>query len=356
MIAPPWFEVPPSLYGGTESVVASLIDGLASRGHHVALIASGRARTRASSFHRVYAQPPSDELGRSVPELFSAAEAARILAGMSVDIVHDHSLAGPLLARGRDTPTLVTMHGEAGGAIGDYFQSLRDTVGVVAISHSQRRQRPLNWVGVVHNAVDVSRFPFRERKDGYLLWLGRYCAEKGPDLAIDAARAAGRTIVLAGKRRDPLEHRYFDEVIRPRLGPDTEVVGEVGGSQKTEMLAAASALLFPIRWAEPFGMVMIEAMATGTPVIALRRGSVPEIVDHGRTGYVLDDISGFPAAIDALEHLRPVDARRRVEQHFDVSVMTRAYERLYRRVLARSAKGTRALPRGRAQLRRISTA
>ncbi|WP_353808322.1 glycosyltransferase family 4 protein [Agromyces sp. SYSU T00194] len=337
MIAPPWFEVPPVGYGGTEAVVASLVDGLVALGHRVVLIASGPSRTRADSYHGVFARPPSAELGSPLPEVILAADAGRELEHLDVDLVHDHSLAGPLLARGRRTPTLATMHGTLEGPTGDYFELLAGTIGLVAISDAQRAQRPaLPWAGVVHNAIDVSTFPFRADKDDYLLWLGRYGPEKAPHLAIDAARAAGRRIVLAGKLREPSERRYFEEVISPRLGGDTDLIGEVDGAQKRALLAGAAALLFPIQWSEPFGLVMVEAMATGTPVVALRRGSVPEVIDHGRTGFVLDRIEEFPDAIDAAMRLDPADARRHVERNFDLPVMARGYEHLYRRVLAES--------------------
>ncbi len=267
MVAPPWFELPPVGYGGIEVVVSDLVNQLSDRGTDVLLIGAGRDRTRAKRFHATFATPPSERLGTPVPEVIHAARVGQILRSEVVDLVHDHTLAGPLLAFGRDVPTVVTMHGPVRGELGDYYEALAADIGLIAISDSQRRLNPcLNWVGTVHNAVDVATFPFRDRKDEYLVWLGRACADKAPHLAIDAARAVGRRIVLSGKCTEPAEKEYFAREVEPRLGPDATYIGQVGPEQKRELLAGASAMLFPVQWEEPFGMVMIEAMACGTPV------------------------------------------------------------------------------------------
>jgi len=331
MIAPPWFELPPKGYGGTEAVVASLVDGLVRRGHDVTLVAAGEHRTRATRFHAVYDVPPTSLLGTPMPEVVVAAEAARVLETFEVDVVHDHTLAGPLLARGRQIPTVTTMHGPVTGANGDYVERLGRSVDVVAISDAQRRANPrLNWVGTVHNAIDVASFPYRAEKDDYVLWLGRFNPDKGAHLAIDAARAAGRPIVLAGKLNEAGEREYFETFVRPRLGDDVEYVGEADARTKCDLLAYARALAFPIQWEEPFGMVMIEAMACGTPVVAMDRGSVPEVVEHGRSGLVVDSFADFVDALEAVDELDPADARMRAEEMFDVDVMAAGYERVYR--------------------------
>jgi glycosyltransferase involved in cell wall biosynthesis len=335
MVAPPWFELPPRGYGGIESVVADLVDQLADRGHEVTLIGAGNNGTQAGRFHPVYRVPPSDRVGTAMPEVIHAAATARLLEELNVDVVHDHSLAGPLLARGLPVPMVVTMHVPAQGEFGDYFGWLGGCVDVVAISEAQRRMNPaLNWVGRVYNAVDVDTFPFRSQKDDYLLWLGRFNQDKGPHLAIDAARAAGMRIVLAGKRSEPVEQSFFDTEIVPRLGPDVDYVGEADAAQKRQLLAGARALAFPLQWEEPFGMVMIEAMACGTPVVALRRGSVPEVVEHGRTGLVVEDFERFPAALRAAESIDPAACRARVREHFDLTVMAAGYERIYHSLVA----------------------
>ena len=343
MVAPPWFELPPRGYGGTEAVVAALVDGLVARGHEVTLVAAGEHRTAATAFHRVYDEPPTERLGTPIPEVIAAAEAARAIDDAEVDVVHDHTLAGPLLARGRRQPTVVTMHGPVTGESGDYHERLGSTVDLVAISDAQRRLNPrLNWVGTVHNAIDVPSFPFRAEKDDYVLWLGRFSPDKAPDLAIEAARRAGRRIVLAGKLNEASEFEYFDDVVRPLLGGDAEYVGEADAALKRELLSHARSLVFPIQWEEPFGMVMIEAMACGTPVVAMRRGSVPEIVEHGRSGLVVDDFSRFPRALALAEELDPAEVRTEAERRFDLPVMARGYERVYR-MLAEGTQSIRSL-------------
>jgi glycosyltransferase involved in cell wall biosynthesis len=249
--------------------------------------------------------------------------------------VHDHTIAGPLLARGRSAPTVVTAHGPVTGFHADYYQRLGRTVNLVAISDAQRRANSdLSWFGTVHNAVDVASFPFRADNDGYVLWLGRFSNEKGPQLAIDAARAAGIPIVLAGKLNEPDEREFFAREIAPRLGVGVDYVGEADASLKRVLLSGARALVFPIQWEEPFGMVMIEAMACGTPVVAMRRGSVPQVVRDRVSGLVVDTYDELVAAIDLVSAIDPADCRAHVEKYFDLPVMARGYERVYRAVVA----------------------
>jgi glycosyltransferase involved in cell wall biosynthesis len=334
MIAPPWFTVPPQGYGGVENMCADLVDGLVARGHEVTLIGAGEPGTRASRFLPTYADPPSGRLGEPLPEVLHTAAVARILDSLDVDLVHDHTLAGPLLARGRGAPTVVTMHGPVAGEPGEYYRQLGDTVSLVAISAAQRRAAPdLPWRGTVHNAVDVTSFPFRTAKDEMALFLGRLHPDKGVHLAIDAARAAGLPIVVAGKCTEPRELEYFRTCIEPRLGPDVTIFGTADAAAKRDLLARAAVLVFPILWDEPFGMVMIEAMACGTPVVALRRGAVPEVVVDGVTGVLCDDPADLPAAITAARRLSPADCRAQVESCFAAATMVAGYEAVYRAVL-----------------------
>ncbi|MCW2943865.1 MAG: sle [Actinoallomurus sp.] len=345
---PPWFDVPPLAYGGIEALVADLADALIACGHEVVLVGAGKNGTRAR-FLRTYEEAPSDRLGEAMPEVLQAAWTNHYLDDMELDIVHDHSLAGPLTARGRTVPTVVTAHAPCSGEMVAYYRHLSRDVHLVAISEAQQRLAPdLDWAATVHNAIKVADFPFRTRKDDYVLFIGRFSPIKGAHLAIDAARRAGRPIVLAGKLQEPAEQAYFDAEVRPRLGADAEFIGEVGMRAKQELYAAAHCLLFPILWEEPFGLVMIEAMACGTPVVALRRGSVPEVVRDGVTGFTRDDPGELPAAIDAAGDLAPEACRRHVTRHFDVSIMAAGYERVYRR-LAGGGTGTGdTLPAGAA--------
>jgi glycosyltransferase involved in cell wall biosynthesis len=334
MIAPPWFAVPPPAYGGIEAMVADLVDGLVARGHDVTLIAAGSPGTPAQRSIATYPDPPSRRLGDPMPEVLHAATAACALDGMEVDVVHDHTLAGPLLARGRRVPTVVTAHGPVTGEPGDYLARLGTTIDLVAISEAQRRLRPeINWLATIHHGIDVASYPLGSGGGDHLRFIGRFTPDKGAHLAIDAARRAGRRIVVAGKCNEPAEHAYFDQAIAPRLGPDVQYVGEADAATKRELYAGATALLFPVQWEEPFGLVMVEAMACGTPVVALNRGSVPEIVCHGVTGEIVDDPADLPDAVERAESLDRRRCRAHVQNRFDLPRMVVAYEAAYRTVV-----------------------
>ncbi len=339
MVAPPYFTVPPDGYGGVEAVVADLVDALVDRGHHVTLIGAGRHGTKAQRFFSTYDQPPSHGLGQTLPEVVHAAHAARIVDGLTVDLVHDHTLAGPLLARGRSCPTIVTAHGPVDGEPGLYYQALDDCLELVAISEAQRAKAPhLPWVATVANAIRVESFPFNDRKEEFALFLGRFHPEKAPHLALEAARAAQLSIVLAGKCAEPIEREYFAREIEPRLGPDVVVFGPADALEKRDLLARARCLLFPVLWDEPFGLVMTEAMACGTPVVALRRGSVPEVVVDGHTGIIVDHPNQLAGAVARAASIDPAECRRHVEENFSIEGMAAGYEVAYRRALRRARR------------------
>ncbi len=335
MIAPPYFDIPPTAYGGIEAVVADLVDALIDRDHEVTLIGAGRHRTRARRFLATYQRQPADRLGEPLPEVVHAAQVARLLEDLDADVVHDHTLAGPLLARGRLAPTVVTVHGPATGEYGTYYSALGSTVGLVAISDAQRAKAPgLPWTATVHNAIRTDTFPFRAEKDEFALFLGRFHPDKAPHLAVDAARAARLPIVLAGKCTEPAERAYFTREVAPRLGPDTTMFGVADAAAKRDLLARAACLVFPICWDEPFGLVVIEAMACGTPVVALRRGAVHELIMPGQTGVIVDHPSELAGAIDEARRLDPWICRKHVQQNFTTDLMAAAYEAVYRRALA----------------------
>jgi glycosyltransferase involved in cell wall biosynthesis len=335
MIAPPYFDIPPTAYGGVEAVVADLVDALIDRNHQVTLIGAGRHRTHAQRFLATYQRQPADQLGEPLPEVVHAAQVARLLEDLDADVVHDHTLAGPLLARGRVAPTVVTVHGPASGEPGTYYGALGSTVGLVAISDAQRAKAPgLPWAATVHNAIRVETFPFRAVKDKFALFLGRFHPDKAPHLAIEAARAARLPIVLAGKCAEPAERAYFTREVEPRLGPDTTMFGVADAAAKRDLLARAACLVFPICWDEPFGLVMIEAMACGTPVVALRRGAAPELILPGQTGVIVDHPGELAGAIDEARRLDPWICRKHVQQNFTTDLMAAGYEAVYRRALA----------------------
>ncbi|NUT51956.1 MAG: glycosyltransferase family 4 protein [Saccharothrix sp.] len=334
MVAPPWFELPPSAYGGIESMCADLVDRLVERGNRVVLVGVGRNGT-AAEFRSTMECAQPERMGQGVPEVVHAAALPAILADLDVDVVHDHSLAGPLLARGRPVPTVVTAHRPVTGETGRYYRELDGTVHLVAVSDVQRGLAPgLGWAGTVHNAIPVADFPFRRDKEDFALFLGRAAPFKGIPEAIAAAREAGVPLRVAAKCREPEEHEYFRREVEPLLGPGVEWLGEVDRAAKLELLTAARCLLFPIRWAEPFGLVMVEAMACGTPVVATRRGSVPEVVADGETGFVCDDHASLVAGLRRVDALSPDRCRAEAVRRFDVDLMAARYEGVYRGAVA----------------------
>jgi len=334
MIMPPWYEVPPAGYGGLERVCASLIDGLIARGHDVTLFGTGTHTGTRATFVSTHPELQYPRLLESMPELVHVTKVNEMLDPSSFDIVHDHTTIGPVTAAHRSIPSVVTVHGCPVGELKQYMSQVDSSVALVAISHSQRRMAAdLNWFGTVHHGIEVEEPIKAVPSGGPVLWLGRFDPEKGPDLAIEAARKAGLPLVLAGKCNQRGEWRYLDEVITPMLGTDVELVLNAERSRTNALLDEASSLLMSIRWEEPFGMVMIEAMARGTPVVAMRRGSVPEVILDGRTGFICADEAELPEALHAAAKLDPSACVAHVRTSFSVELMAHRYERVYRKLI-----------------------
>ena len=339
LVAPPYFDVPPIGYGGVEAVVADLADALVARGHQVTLLGAGRAGT-AARFVPLWDRTLPDRLGQPYPEVMNALKVRRavacIAAADGIDIVHDHTFAGPLNApayRGLGITTVVTVHGPIDDDLYPYYRELGDEVGLIAISDRQRELAPdLNWVGRVHNALRVQDWPFRADKQDYALFLGRFAPYKGAHLAVRAAHEAGIPLVLAGKCDEPAEKAYFEQQVRPLLTDRDHFFGPADALSKRKLLAGARCLLFPVLWEEPFGMVMIEAMACGTPVVALRGGAVPEVVIDGVTGLIRDRPAELPAAIERAASLDPAACRRHVAANFGVAQFGSGYEQIYQQL------------------------
>jgi glycosyltransferase involved in cell wall biosynthesis len=330
VVAPPWYPVPPDAYGGIERVCYDLVQGLVDDGHDVTLVGAGPDGTSAR--YRPALPDPPRGLGTveaPVQEVRYAAAVAEVLDGVSADVVHDHSLAGPLLGVSGTRPTLVTAHGPTDGPVGDYYSRLR--LPFVATSLAQRKHAPaVSWFATIYNGIPVERFPFRVEKDDYALFLGRLSPEKGAHLAAEAAQKAGVSIVLAGKASEPGERQYLENEVLPQLRGSSTFIGEVHGPQRDELLAGARCLLSPVQWEEPFGLVNVEALACGTPVVALPRGSLPEIVRHGRTGYLCSDVTGLAEGILRADELDATACRTDALDRFDIRVMVRSYEQAYR--------------------------
>jgi glycosyltransferase involved in cell wall biosynthesis len=344
ILAPTWFAVPPTGYGGIELVVSLLADGLVDAGHEVTLFASGDSLTKASLSY-IFEEAPSELIGRSLPEIRHAL--ACYERADEFDVINDHS-GIPAAALGGlvQTPVLHTVHGpldthetqHAYGAIAE----IAPAVGLISISENQRRPMPdLPWVATVPNAIDLSIYPSKPHKGDYLLFLGRFSPDKGAHRAVAVAMELGLPLKMAGKNREPKERQYFAELVEPHLGHGgIEYLGEVTHGEKVELLQDARATLFPIEWEEPFGLVMIESMACGTPVIATRHGAVPEVIEQGVSGIIVENYREMAAALEQADALDPNECRRYVEDRFAPERMVGDYERAYREALARTTAST----------------
>jgi glycosyltransferase involved in cell wall biosynthesis len=324
--------MPPRGYGGLEMIASALVDGLVDRGHDVTLFGAGERTGTKAKFVSTTPTLQFPRLGETLPDVLHTARVNRLIRAGDFDIVHDHTAPGPLTAGRLTTPTVLTVHGGVDGELGDYYEELGDTIRLIAISHSQRRKRPtLPWIATVHNGltVDDTVVGREQPGDGPVVWLARFNPDKGPDLAIEACREAGLPLVLAGKCNEALEERYFNNVITPMLDDSVEVLVNAERPQIQARLRAARCMILPIRWEEPFGMVMIEAMVEGVPVVALRRGAVPEIIRDGVTGFICDTVDELPDALHAASELDPAACMSHVRENFSGEVMAERYERAY---------------------------
>ncbi|MGW3166875.1 glycosyltransferase family 4 protein [Streptomyces sp. NPDC001142] len=328
--------MPPRGYGGTESVCDSLVRALVARGHRVEVVGGGGSQLDVPVYS-AYPEPMPLRINDAIVDVRHAMLVEDILAQSSFDIVHDHTLMGPWLASKRDGASLTTVHNAVGKDYLAYTERASRLAPVVGVSESHVRSLPsVRWAGFVHNGIPTARLPYADRthREDWILFLGRTVRVKGMHTAIDAARAAGRRIVLAAKCNEAPEKKYFAEWIEPRLGPDVEWLGEVDFATKGELLSRASCLLNPVDWNEPFGLVMAEAQACGTPVVALDRGASAELVEHGVTGWICETPEELPTALPKVESLSSEACRERAVTRFDESTMAAGYERLYRELLA----------------------
>jgi glycosyltransferase involved in cell wall biosynthesis len=344
-VAPPLETVPPTRYGGTERVVSTLTEELVRRGHDVTLFASGDSHTTARLVPTVeralwHRNPAYEDLAP-----FWAVTLGAVWDQVDqFDVIHSHlDYFGFPMARACRPTTVTTLHGRLDlPQLEPVYRAFCD-VPLVSISQTQRKPAShANWVGNVYHGIDMDQFSCRAGAGSYLVFLGRISPEKGLDVAIRVARRAGYSIKIAA--REPLRERddsnarrdadYYQHVIQPLLRePGVEMIGQVGGRDKGTLLREAAALLFPIQWPEPFGLVMIEAMACGTPVVAFRNGSVPEVIDDGLTGWIVDTEDDMVAALDRLGELDRTRCRAEAEKHFSSQVMAEAYEAIYLRLI-----------------------
>jgi glycosyltransferase involved in cell wall biosynthesis len=340
VLSPVWFAVPPTGYGGIELVVSLLADGLAEARHDITLFASGDSMTKGK-LSAVYPTAPSELIGRAMPDL------RHVLACYSradeFDVINDHTgMLGAALGGLVDTPVLHTVHGPLDASepqeVYGRIARVAPDVGLISISENQRRPMPdLPWAATIPNAIDLSIYPCKPHLGEYLLFLGRMSPDKGAHRAIAVAMDLGIPLKIAGKRAELKERQYFAEFVEPHIGHGVEYLGEVTHGQKVELLQDARATLFPIEWEEPFGLVMIESMACGTPVIATRHGAVPEVIEDGVSGIIVDNYRKMGEALEAADALDPIECRRYVEERFAPERMVEDYVTAYREAIERRA-------------------
>ncbi len=355
-IAPPWLPIPPKHYGGTENVIFNLVEEQVAQGHDVTLFAPGDARTSAKlvSFFPQSLIESGTPWTMHLKAYYHLHKAVDYIKEHSFDIVHTHLSSSsdlyifPLTA-GLATPHVTTLHSNfpfdrdaRSSRIGDadqYYMDWAPSVPVIAISESARKHvpYPLNFVGVVHHGIPLQDFtPSRRKRGDYFVWLGRFMPEKGAHRAIEAAKRAHVPLILAGviDRHVKESMDYFEEVIKPQIGTDgITYVGPVNMKQKNNLFSRARGFLNPIEWEEPFGMVMIEAMALGCPVITFARGAAPEIVVDGETGFLVNSVDEMVRCIPQIDEIDRGAVRRHMERNFSVRVMAEKYVQIYRQLI-----------------------
>jgi glycosyltransferase involved in cell wall biosynthesis len=341
MLAPPWIPIPPPGYGGIEYVLALLCDALVERGNDVELFCAPGSHSKAT-VHPLLPAPHPEAIERS---LFEADHVARAFAafddaaaaGHPFDVVHDHCGYTTLaMADRQGLPLVHTVHGSFDNDTSAFYDHHGSKGGVVCISQSQAGYAPAgaNVVAVVHNPIDVDAWPVGYQKQDYLLWLGRFVPEKGPQRAIKVARATGRRLLLAGVVQ-PRYERFFASEIEPYIdGDQIRYVGEVGGARKQRLFADAFAFLMPITWPEPFGMVIVESLAAGTPVLAFNHGAAPEIIEHGRNGFLVENEDEMVATVERAAEIDPAECRRSAER-FAPHRVAAGYEAVYGEAIER---------------------
>jgi glycosyltransferase involved in cell wall biosynthesis len=334
IIAPPWVPVPPPAYGGTENVLDTLARGLQAAGHDVLLYATGDSTCPVPTEWTFDEALGTVETG-AASELLHAINAYRRILEWDADVVHDHTLVGPVYSEWLDVPVVTTNHGPFNSELGPLYRAIHERVPVIAISERHAELALGMQVGaVIHHGVDVDSFPLGDGDGGYAAFLGRMNPDKGVHTAALVAREAGVPLLIAAKMREPAEHAYFRDRVEPLLNDDVRYIGEIPFAEKVALLRDASCLINPIAWEEPFGMVIVESMACGTPVVATTFGSTPELVDEGVTGYLREDIDGLAAAVALAPGLDRTAIRKVAAERFTAARMAEQHVRLYRRTIA----------------------
>lgn len=349
LLAAPMEPVPPVAYGGTERVVAALAEELAQRGHDVTVFASGDSKVSTdlvpilprALWRTGYRGDVSAYISIGVAECWRRAE--------EFDVIHSHIEGlGFLMARHCPTPVISTLHGRLDSSGLPQLLAAFPDVPLVAISHSQRRWAPTaNWVATIHHGLPLDRMPFGDRPGEYLAFVGRCTPEKGVAEAIELAGRSGVPLRMAAKTYDAAEQEHFAQVVRPAVESGrVEFLGELPPTQRDPLYASALATVMLGAWPEPFGLAAIESLACGTPVIARRAGALPEIIEHGVDGFLVDDVTEAELAVQLAADLDRAEIRRRALQRFGASRMTDEYEAAYRRLLGERSHAPQAARAG----------
>jgi glycosyltransferase involved in cell wall biosynthesis len=321
------------LYGGIELIVDRLAKGYQDAGHEVLLYTTGDSTSEVPMAWAL-AQSEGTRIGMAVPELRHVMHAYD--AVQDFDIIHDHTVMGPSYggALFPDLKIVTTIHGPFNDELTDLYSRIAQRVPIIAISHAQRRHAPqVRIARVIHHGLNANDFPVGKGDGGYLLFLGRMAPEKGAHRAMEAAYKAGVPLIMAAKMREPWEFDYFDVYVKPYLNDEIRYLGEVPHEEKLQLIAGAMALLNPIQWPEPFGLVMIEAMACGTPVLAFPEGAAPEIVEDGKTGFLCHDTSDMADAIGRIHQLDRAACRAEVEGYFSTKRMVDEHLNLFEELM-----------------------
>jgi glycosyltransferase involved in cell wall biosynthesis len=340
LIAPPWVPVPPPAYGGTELVIDNLARGLKELGHDVRLFTVGESTCPVPTeyLYRV----PRAPIGLSIVESAHVVAAYEALA--DVDLIHDHTLLGPLVAGSagiRRPPVVTTNHGPFTDETRPIWSAIAQHASLICISHSQARASGSVPVSaVIHHGIDLDVHQAGPGGGDYLMFIGRMSADKGVHHAVRIAKEAGLPLVMATKMREAAEIDYFNAEVRPLLASEDQMPMEMPLRRRLSLLRGATALLNPITWREPFGLVMAEALASGTPVLAFPNGAAPEIVDPGRTGFLCQDDADMVRAVGQVSQIDRDECRNAAERRFSLQRMARDHERFYRHVLEREVLET----------------
>ena len=348
LVVPPWIKVPPERYGGIEAVIGLLAEGLVNRGHNVTIYTVGLSRSEAN-IKWIFTDEMFSSSLVEMKRFLNAAITHTLWSYLDInsedyDIIHDNTWKeGLVCGYFIDTPIVHTIHNildEENKRFYDLFTGVKH-INFVTVSNFLQDLFPgLNYAGTVYNGIDLSKYPFEEEKNQYFLYLGRFNKDKAPHIACKIASELNLNLYLAGKVKDNYEKEYFNHYITPYLGDNIVFLGEVSEEEKISLFAHAKAYLFPIQWDEPFGLTMVEALACGTPVITFRRGSTPEIIEHEKTGFVVDTIDEFIETIYRLDEIDPKECRKRAESMFSPENLVNGYEEIYRKIITEQGSET----------------